>query len=373
MGDALLRVVTDRIGSALRRGDTAARIGGDEFAVVLADLRAPGDVEMLSRRICRALIGPAAIEEHVVEVGASFGTVSYPEDGAEIGRLMRHADLALYQAKSNREKCIVAFHSGLAAAAVARAELGNDLRGAIARDELVLHYQPQIDLRTGRVATVEALVRWPRNGKLIPPGVFIPVAETSGAIRPLGIWVLVAACAEQARWRRDGHDLTVAINVSPAQVGDDDFLRVLDEATRAAGIGPEALEFEITEGLLIDTDEPSVTSFLEACRTRGIGLALDDFGIGYSSLGHLGRLPISKLKIDRSFVAKIGEPEGETLIEAMVDLGHRLGKRVVAEGVETAAQLEHLRGIGCDEAQGFFFSPPSAPAELGAFLRAHGS
>ena len=369
VGDVLLRVVTERLTGALRRGDTAARFGGDEFAVVLADLRSPADVEMLSQRICSALVGPAKLDSHIVEVGASFGTVSYPEDGSDIGRLMRHADLALYQAKDNPEKSIVAFHSGFAAAAVARAQMASELREAVAQNALVLHYQPQVDLRTGQVSTVEALVRWSRSGTLIPPAEFIPVAETSGAIRALGAWVLGRACAQQARWRSEGRNLTVAINVSPAQVGDDDFLRVVDEAMRQADTGRGALEFEITEGLLLDTDKPSVRSFLEACQERRIGLALDDFGIGYSSLGYLGRLPIARLKIDRSFVAKIGQPEGDTLIEAMIDLGHRLGKRVVAEGVETVEQLEHLRTLGCDEAQGYLFSPPTEVAGIEAFLR----
>ena len=369
-GDILLRIVAKRVQSAIRPGDTAARIGGDEIAVVLADIRTRDDIERLAGRICRALVEPARIEGQTIDVAASFGVAVYPDDGAEAGLLMRHADLALYKAKESKEEHICFFHVGLAEAAARRNRIEAELRHSIEREEFVLHYQPQFDLRTGQVRSVEALVRWCRkDGKLIPPADFIPIAEASGLIRPLGAWVLAEACRQQARLRAEGYDIIMAVNVSPAEASRTvDWIAAVDHVLGCTGVAGKHLELEITEGLLIDPDTLPVQTFLESCRTRGIELAIDDFGVGYSSLSYLASLPISKIKIDRSFVSKIDQGHNASLIEVIVELGHRLGKRVVAEGVETRAQLNQIRKIGCDDAQGYFLCEPINALALESLL-----
>ena len=368
-GDALLQIISKRLTASIRTGDTAARLGGDEFAVVLPDMGQSADVDDLARRICRTVVQPASIEGKAIEVAASFGIATYPDDADSVSLLMRNADLALYEAKVSGSDHVVAFNTGLAEVAVRRARVEAELRKAIERNELVLHYQPQFDLDTGRVRSVEALLRWPWNGALFPPDEFIPIAEASGLIRGLGAWVIGEASQQAARWRAEGYELKVAINVSPAEANTQEFIANLDAALESAGVAGDALELEIPEGLLIDPKKPGVRAFLNACQARGIDLAIDDFGIGYSSLGYLGRLPIAKVKIDRSFVSKIGHPDDDALMEAIVTLGHRLGKRVVAEGVETSSQLEFLRALGCDDAQGYFQHEPVEAVALGPVLQ----
>ena len=369
VGDGLLTVVTERLLRSLRRGDTAARLGGDEFAVILADLRSTDDIQELTRRICHTVVQPAVVNGHTIEFLASLGVALYPEDGGDLDLLMRHADLALYESKANPLEHVAYFHPGLAEAAARRAAIETELRGAVRRDELLLHFQPQFNLQTGRVRTVEALVRWRRADRIVFPGEFIDIAETSGVIRALGAWVLGAACQQQAVWRAEGHEIGVAVNVSPAEANTFEITRTVDAALAMAGIPGETLELEITEGLLMDPDAPPVRAFLAACKARRIGLAIDDFGKGYSSLGYLARLPISKIKIDRSFVSKIGRRADEALIEAIVDLGHRLGHRVVAEGVETTDQLDYLRDLGCDDAQGHLLGRPVTAEALKPVLQ----
>lgn len=235
----------------------------------------------------------------------------------------------------------------------------------------MLHYQPQFDLRTGRVDSVEALVRWhhPEHG-LVLPGEFIPVAEASGLIRPLGAWVLGAACRQARAWQDEGLDLVMGVNLSPAQLRHDGLLHEIDGALRASGLDPCWLELEITENLFLERSEGATDQALRGIAARGIGLALDDFGTGYSSLASLRRLPVARIKIDRSFVRDIGcDPEDEAVVRAMVSLGHALGKRVVAEGVENEVQLAFLRRLRCDTAQGFLLARPQTPNELGPLLR----
>lgn len=369
-GDALLREVAERLANAIRRGDTAARIGGDEFAVVLAELPTRELVEELANRICRSLMQPALVEEHMIEIGASLGAAVFPEDGDNVDYLMRHADLALYDAKESGGRRISIFHRGLADAAARRRRVEAELRRGIERGEFVLFYQPQVSVRSGQVRCVEALVRWRRrDSTLVPPGEFISIAEASGAIRALGAWVMGEACRQQARWREDGHDVIVGINVSPAEARFEDFSATLDRNLKQSGIDGSSLELEITEGLLMDPEMQPIQSFLSGCAARSVRLAIDDFGKGYSSLGYLGRLPVSKIKIDRSFVAKIGTAEDELLLDAMIDLGRRLGKRVVAEGVENQSQFEQLKEMGCDDVQGWLFSPPLEAERMTALLR----
>ncbi len=359
VGDGLLQVVGRRLVKAIRVGDTAARLGGDEFAVVLSNVPAPADTEDFARRLCRTVVQPASVEGHAIDVAGSFGAATYPDDGNTVEDLLRHADLALYQAKTAPDDHVCAFYPALAETARRRALIEAELRKAIEHDEFVLHYQPQFDLESGQVRCVEALARWPFRDGMIAPDDFISIAEATGVIRPLGAWVLREACRQQVRWRADGLDVTMAVNVSPAEVESGELIVNLDRTLQETGIEPTRLELEITEGLLIDLSRPSVCSFLTACQERGVGLAIDDFGTGYSSLGYLSRLPISKVKIDRSFVSKVDQPGGDTMTETIVTMGHHLGKRVVAEGVETQAQLDHLKRIGCDDAQGFLLCEPA--------------
>ena len=361
-GDTLLRIVTERLRSAMRRGDTPARIGGDEFAAILPDIGHTDEIGHLAKRICETIIGPASIEGQTFEAAASFGVASFPGNADGMGTLMRNADLALYKAKADGRHHICHFDESLARAAMHRTRVEAELRRAIKCGDLALAYQPQFDLRTGAVRSVEALVRWQHEERgLILPGEFIGIAEASGAIRPLGEWIMNEACRQQAIWRAEGHDITMAVNVSPAEANHDDFSKVVDRALDRADLEGSALELEITEGLLIQHESRSVRAFLDGCRKRGVCLAIDDFGVGYSSFGYLKRLPIAKIKIDRSFVCEIGRSEDDTLIEAMIDLGHRLGKRVVAEGIETREQLDYLRAAGCDDVQGYLLCAPEDP------------
>ncbi|WP_306751927.1 bifunctional diguanylate cyclase/phosphodiesterase [Paracoccus actinidiae] len=359
-GDDLLKIVSRRISGAIREYDTAARLGGDEFAVILSDVRSRDGIDACVRRLRTALAHPTRIEDHPISITASFGIACFPDDADDSDDLLRRADLALYKAKeqpSDNNVCF--FEEKLALVAARRARVERDLRRAIEQQEFRLYYQPQVELKTGRIRAVEALVRWEHPTKgLMLPGEFIAIAEGSGIIRSIGAWVLQEACRQQAQWEAQGHPTKIAVNVSPAEVNVGDFTGVLDAALRSRSGTENSLELEITEGLLMDIDSPSVQQFLNAVASRNIDLALDDFGKGFSSLSYLARLPISKVKIDRSFVSRIGHNNDNALIEAIINLGHRLGKRVVAEGVETEAQHRYLEEIGCDDGQGYLYCQP---------------
>lgn len=368
-GDALLQIAARRLSNAVRSGDTVARLGGDEFALVLPSASSRQSVEELARRVCRTMVQPAVIEGQTVELTGSFGVATYPEDGKDHERLMHHADLALYKAKSSSREHLRMFHEGMATEASERTRTETELRRAISEEILDLHYQPQLDLQTGRIRGVEALLRWPRDGNgYLPSAEFIELAETSGLIRRLGPWVLEKACAELKKWHAAGRDLTVAVNISPAEVNTEGFPGRLERIVTTSGIDPRMLELEITETLVVDYDQPAVHKLFRVCGELGIRLAIDDFGVAYSSLSYLSRLPISRIKIDRSFVSNIGRRADDMLIEGIVDLAHRLDKRVTAEGVERESQLEFLRGIGCDDVQGFLLHKPCEAAEIDVLL-----
>ncbi len=288
-----------------------------------------------------------------------------PGDGDDPDELVRRADLALYRAKGEGRGRFRFFEPAMDEEVRARQRLQQELRRALERGQFLLHYQPQLGLTRDAAAGVEALLRWrhPTRG-LVPPGEFVPVAEASGLIMPLGAWVLREACRQAAAWRCQGLALTVAVNVSPVQLRHPDLLDVVDEALAASGLEPGRLELVVTEGLLVESDG-GVAARLAGLAARGVGLAIDDFGTGYSSLAYLKRLPARKIKVDRSFVRDIGaDPEHEAVVRAIVSLGHALGKEVVAEGVETEAQLAFLRALGCDAAQGFLLARPRPAAEL---------
>jgi diguanylate cyclase (GGDEF)-like protein len=368
-GDELLHGIAGRLGRVIRASDTLARLGGDEFAIVQAGVRDSADAVALARKVLGALEAPFDLGGREVHAAASLGIALFPGDGADPDELLKNADLALYRAKGAGRGRHVFFEPAMDAEARARERLGRELRRALGQGALLLHYQPQLALATGQVTGVEALARWrhPEQG-LVPPSEFIPVAEATGVINRLGAWVLREACRQAATWHRAGLGLTVAVNVSPTQLRRPETLEMVDDALRASGLDPARLELEITEGVLTDGHASKLLLDLAA---RGVRLAIDDFGTGYSSLAYLRRLPVQRIKIDRSFVRGIGRDAGdEAVVRAIVTLGHTLGKEVVAEGVEAEAQLEFLRELGCEAVQGFLLGRPLEPARFGRLVAA---
>ncbi|HEX6014223.1 MAG TPA: EAL domain-containing protein, partial [Geminicoccaceae bacterium] len=368
VGDRLLCQAAERLAGLLRRSDMLSRLGGDEFAVVMPDLRAPDEAAALARRLIAALGRPFVVDGHKVHVAASVGIALFPANGKDPGELLRNADLALYRAKQEGRAGFRFFEPAMDQEIRARRQLEADLRRALDQRELALHYQPQVDLATGAVVAVEALVRWrhPERG-LVPPCEFIPVAETSGLIRPLGAWVLGDACRQAKLWQACGQARVVAVNLSPVQLRHPDMLAAIDHVLRRHELEPRWLELEITESLLVEAFDGVVDRNLRGLAARGVQLAIDDFGVGYSSLAYLKRLPAAKIKVDRSFIRDIGaDPEDEALVRAIVSLGHSLGKRVVAEGIETEPQMEFLRGVSCDIGQGLLLARPQDAAALDA-------
>jgi len=373
-GDWLLRAVAERLGAAIRHGDTLARLGGDEFAVLQPCLDGPGCAAALAQRLIETLAPPFRLEAQEVHVSASVGVALFPHHCDHADGLVRKADLALYRAKRDGRGRFRLFEPAMDAEVQVRRRLDRELRRALDGGEFILHYQPQVSLAADRVESVEALVRWrhPERG-LVPPVEFIPAAEASGLIRPLGAWVLSEACRQARAWRDAGLELVMAVNLSPAQLRYDGMLSEVDGALRASGLDPRCLELEITESLLLERSEGATDHVLRGLAARGVRLAFDDFGTGYSSLASLKRLPVEKIKIDRSFVRDIGrDPEDEAVVRAMVSLGHALGKRVVAEGVENEAQLAFLQRLGCDAAQGFMLAGPAGALEIGPVLAISG-
>jgi diguanylate cyclase (GGDEF)-like protein/PAS domain S-box-containing protein len=369
-GDQLLCSVARRLSRIVRDSDTLARLGGDEFALVQDQVRAPADAVTLASKILDALSAPFHLGGLEVYAPASIGIALFPDDGSDPAELLKNADLALYRAKNQGRFRFRLFEPAMDAEVQARKLLELELRRAIRREELVLEYQPQLDLSSGRFVGVEALVRWrhPRRG-LVLPGEFIPVAEASGLIRALGEWVLHQACRQGEAWNKNGCSLTVAVNLSPAQLKHNHLGLMVGHALTQASIEPGHLEFEITEGVLIEKLEQGEDSCLLDLTARGVRLAIDDFGIGYSSLSYLKQLPVAKIKIDRSFVRDIAtEPDADALVRAMIVLGHNLGKRVAAEGVETEQQLALLRQFGCDYAQGFLLARPQSAERIQSLL-----
>jgi diguanylate cyclase (GGDEF)-like protein/PAS domain S-box-containing protein len=369
-GDQILCGVARRLSRVIRDSDTLARLGGDEFALVQDQVRVPADAVTLASKILDALSAPLLLGRQEVYAPASIGIALFPSNGSDPAELLKNADLALYRAKNEGRSRFRLFASAMDAEVQARKLLELELRRAIEHEELVLEYQPQLDLTSGRFVAVEALVRWqhPRRG-LVLPGEFIPVAEASGLIRPLGEWVLHQACRQSKAWSKKGCSPTVAVNLSPVQLKHSHVGVTVGQALMRTGIDPRQVEFEITEGVLIEKLEQREDSCLLDLTTRGVGLAIDDFGIGYSSLSYLKQLPVTKIKIDRLFVRDMDtKADADALVRAMIVLGHNLGKRVVAEGVETERQLALLRQFGCDDAQGFLIGRPQSAERIESLL-----
>jgi len=366
VGDRLLREVSARLQLCVRADDTVGRISGDEFAIVLADLRHAEDAAKVAQKVLDALAQPFALEASEVFVSASIGISVYPADGEDAETLLRNADMAMYRAKKASRNAYRFFTANMNERTARKLQLNTDLRRAIERREFTLHYQPKVELAGGSLVGMEALLRWnhPARG-LVPPAEFVPALEESGLIMPVGEWVLEEACAQLKRWRDAGLAAApVSINLSPKQFRRQDLDRVIQRALEAAGLPPSLLELEITESSIADDPEQAV-AILRNLRAAGMAISVDDFGTGYSSLAYLTRLPISSLKIDRSFVSGADEsPESVSIVRAIIDMAHNMRFTVVAEGVETEWQAKFLRLYNCDQAQGYLFGRPVPAAQI---------
>ncbi|MGH7759984.1 MAG: sensor domain-containing protein [Candidatus Dormibacteraceae bacterium] len=368
-GDSLLQEVTARLRGVLRATDTIARLGGDEFAVLTTDAKHPDDVVATAKKILAALEGPFAIADQMVETGASIGTAMYPLHGDDPSTLLRRADVAMYVAKRSGGGYAV-YAPEQEAQTLRRSGLAGELRRSIPQGELVLHYQPQVTLATGAIHSVEALVRWnhPREG-LMPPDRFIPMAEETGIIHPLTAWVIDSALAQLTKWLADGLDVSVSLNVSPRNIEDHSLEEMVARALGTFQVEPQRLTLEITEGVAMAA---AAAKALHRLNEMGVRLALDDFGTGYSSLLYLMRLPVNEIKIDRSFVSALAsDPDSGAIVRSAVGLGHNLGLRVVAEGLQDRAAEAVLVESGCDAAQGFLVGRPAPEGEITTLLHAH--
>ncbi len=362
-GDALLRQVAVRLRSALRGEDVLARLGGDEFAIIQAghhDQRA--NSTDLAGRISRLIVEPFQLTGSQVEIGTSIGIAIAPEHGDDREQLLKKADLALYRSKSAGRNCFTIYDEAMSAELEARNTLEGDLRDAIARCLFEVHYQPYFDVQTGRRRGVEALVRWrhPVRG-LIPPDVFIPLAEDTGLIVPLGEWIIRRTCDDATLWPAD---TTVSINLSPVQFKQAELFEVIESALRNSGLSPERLEIEITESVLLERACENLI-FMERLSDLGVSLALDDFGTGYSSLSCLTTFPFNKIKIDKSFMGNLSaQYKSAAIISSIVTLARGLDMSVTAEGVETVEQLDGLKRLGVNFAQGYLLGRPVPTDEL---------
>ncbi|RZU38727.1 PAS domain S-box-containing protein/diguanylate cyclase (GGDEF)-like protein [Fluviicoccus keumensis] len=369
-GDEVLRQTARRLADCVRERDTLARLGGDEFVIILSDMASIQDVPQLASRVLQALNRPLLIGEREIDLSASIGISVYPADGGDYDTLLRNADAAMYSAKEAGRNTFRFYTQGMNAEAMRRLEMETGLRRALARDELLLHYQPLLNLATGRIGDVEALLRWRgKDGGLISPGEFIPLAEETGLIVPIGEWVLHSACDQARRWRQDGLEVRVAVNLSGRQFSDRHLVETVRRALTESGLPPRLLKLEITESAVMRNAEEAVR-ILEELKALGLEISLDDFGTGYSSLAYLRRFPIDQLKIDLSFVQEITRhPDGAAIVRGIIGLAQSLRLQTVAEGVETVAQRDFLKDSGCDLVQGFLLSRPLPPQELAALLR----
>lgn len=372
-GDHLLRAVALRLEASLRAMDTVARLGGDEFVLVLSDHQSAHSVSGELQRIVESFSQPFAVDGRDVYVTASVGVALYPQDANDPESLMKSAELAMYRAKESGRNTYQLYTAEMQTRVTERMALESMLRRALARGELALHYQPQVDLRSNRVFGCEALIRWNQADLgMIEPAKFIPLAEETGLIVPIGEWVLRTACAQCREWQDAGlPPVSVAVNISARQFREKNFLQAVRKTLAETGLNPRRLELEVTESAIMQ-DAQNVIADLQAFKDMGVKLSIDDFGTGYSSLSYLKRFPVDRLKIDQSFVRELtADSDDAAIAQAVITLGHTMNLRVIAEGVETPEQLAFLRQHQCDEIQGYLFGKPM-PAEEFALLLSSG-
>jgi diguanylate cyclase (GGDEF)-like protein len=364
-GDTLLIEVAKRIQGSVRNSDVVARLGGDEFVVMLDKISDRDQVAVIARKILAALMSPIELAGHECSTTGSIGVAVFPDNGNDALMLTKNADIAMYLAKEEGKNDFRFFSSGIKTPPIERLMLEADLRHALKLDQFTLHYQPKHDARTGQITGLEALLRWshPELGD-VPPMQFISLAEETGLIIPIGLWVLETACAQNMAWQRDGLPaISMAVNLSPRQFLDENLLRDIDEVLRSTGMPAQLLQLEITESMVMQNVDRAI-KLLDQIQSRGVRLAIDDFGTGYSSMSLMKQFPIDTIKIDRSFVHDLENSTADRAIaKAIISMGKALGLSVVAEGVETAEQDRFLREHQCDELQGYLFSKPM-PAEF---------
>jgi diguanylate cyclase (GGDEF)-like protein len=370
IGDRLLQSVAKRLTASVRGSDTVTRQGGDEFVLLLSEMDHSESAVIAMKRLLQAVAEPHFIAPHELQITACIGVSIYPDDGLDAETLIKNADMAMFQAKESGRQSFQFFKPAMNIRAVERQSIEGSLRRALERNEFTLHYQPQVNIRTGEISGAEALIRWthPTRGS-VSPAQFIPVAEDCGMIRPIGNWVLREACKQARTWLNSGLSLgTMAVNISALEFRNESFLEGVFAILKDTGLDPASLELELTESVLMKRAESSA-SILQALRAKGVRVAVDDFGTGYSSLSYLQKFSIDALKIDQSFVRRIiSAPHETTIVTAIIGMARSLKLRVVAEGVETVKELEFLRAHQCDEAQGYYFSRPVAPEQFAQLL-----
>lgn len=369
-GDCLLRVLAERLSHIVRDTDTVARLGGDEFVLILRETEQQTISTAAVQRLIDAVAEPVAVEGHELVLTCSVGIAIFPEHSDDGEQLVEYADIAMYNAKQRGRNTYRFYEAALNERALSRLVMESALRTAVERDQFCLHYQPQVDLKSGSIVGMEALIYWrhPTLG-IVPPNDFIGLAEETGLIVAIGEWVMREACRQNKAWQDAGLGfLRVAVNLSPRQFADPDLVASVNRILRETGLAPRYLEIELTENLIM-MEITRAVDILTQLKAHGIQLSIDDFGTGYSSLSYLKRFPIDVLKIDRTFIKDIGtDADDEAIVKSIITLAHSLKLHVIAEGVETPAQLAFLAQLGCDEFQGFYFSKPLAPTVFGHML-----
>jgi diguanylate cyclase (GGDEF)-like protein/PAS domain S-box-containing protein len=371
IGDELLQSVSKRLLAGVRASDTVSRQGGDEFVILLSEITYPEDAATSASKILLSLNAPFSVRGQSLRISGSIGISVYPEDGEDAETLIKNADMAMYHAKENGRNNFQFFAAEMNLKAVERQSLEGSLRCALEREEFLLHYQPKVNLDTGEITGVEALIRWQQPGRgLVPPSQFVPIAEDCGLIVEIGRWVLREACRQAREWQDAGLPFKrVSINVSAVEFRNKGFVEGVRTILSETGLEAHYLDLELTEGVLME-DAESTAAVLQELKTMGVHLAVDDFGTGYSSLSYLQQFPIDVLKIDQSFVHRItADPEGSSIVSAIIDMAKNLKQRVIAEGIETEEQRAFLRAHHCAEGQGYLFSQPLAAAEFAHLLQ----
>ena len=370
LGDELIKRVAQKLERSLRVDDTVARIGGDEFVIMLCDMQSVADVEQITSQMLDAFSVPFILEKHVLHVTASAGVSLYPKDGQNYETLLKYADIAMYSAKEAGRNCLRFFTAEMASHTERRVEVEAAMRAALAKDEFKLYYQPQIDLKTGEICSAEALMRWEHASLgVMSPVRFIPLAEETGLILPIGEWALRTACRELKVWHQRGHrNVSVAVNISPRQFQQQDIVKLVRKVLLETGVPPASLHLELTENVILQNSD-AVIETLRELKSTGVILAMDDFGTGYSSLGYLKRFPIDIIKIDQSFILDmIANPDAASIIRAILAMAQSLNMKTVAEGVETREQMDFLIANGCDVIQGFYLSSALPAGEFRTLL-----